>query len=101
MANIWKSTWQMKCLNKIKHFLWRACKNILPMNHCIIRRKVGTMDGCVFCGKEETLGHTLWNCSMATEVWKELGIKFPSRISSQRDSIYIMWLTKEYAKEID
>ena len=59
------------------------------------------MDGCVFCGKEETLGHTLWNCSMATEVWKELGIKFPSRISSQRDSIYIMWLTKEYAKEID
>ena len=59
MTNILKSIWKLQCPSKIKHFMWRACKNILPTYHCLARRKVTLMDGCVFCGKNETLGHTL------------------------------------------
>ena len=101
MTNIWKSIWQLKCPNKIKHFLWRACKSILPTNHCLARRKIGTMVGCEFCGEKETSGHTLWNCLMATEEWKESGIKLPPRVSQQEEFINIVWLMKEYAREVD
>ena len=30
MKPIWKVVWRLNCPNKIKHLLWRACKNILP-----------------------------------------------------------------------
>ena len=30
MKAIWKTVWRLNCPNKIKHLLWRACKNILP-----------------------------------------------------------------------
>ncbi|XP_023900508.1 uncharacterized protein LOC112012346 [Quercus suber] len=59
------------------------------------------MDGCVCCGEKETSGHTLWNCSIATEVWKESGIKFPSRVSQQEEFIDLIWLMKKYAREVD
>ena len=101
MSNFWKSIWKMQCPSKIKHFLWRACKNILPTNDCLVRRKVGTMDGCVYCGEKETSGHTLWNCREAAEVWKESGIKIPHRVSLQRDFIDILWLMREYALDTD
>lgn len=30
MRAIWKVIWQLKCPSKIRQFMWRACKNILP-----------------------------------------------------------------------
>ena len=30
MISLWKSVWQLRCPNKIKNFIWRACKDILP-----------------------------------------------------------------------
>ena len=43
---VWKSIWRLKCPSKIKHFLWKACKNILPTNFYLTRRKVSRWDGC-------------------------------------------------------
>ena len=33
MRSIWKLIWQLNCPNKIKHFMWRAYKNILPVRN--------------------------------------------------------------------
>ena len=30
MQALWKAIWNLKCQSKIKHFVWRACRNILP-----------------------------------------------------------------------
>ena len=46
MAETWKSIWKLKCTSKIKHFLWRACKNILPTNYYLAKRKVGKWENC-------------------------------------------------------
>ena len=48
MAGLWKLVWQLKCPNKIKLFLWRACKNILPTNLSLVSRKVGSDITVVF-----------------------------------------------------
>lgn len=68
-TKFWKSIWKLNCPNKIKHFLWRVCKNILPTNFHLASRKVIADGGCGFCGECESLGHILWDCKVASDVW--------------------------------
>lgn len=58
-AEFWKGLWKIDCPNKIKHFLWRACKEILPTNYRLAARKVSSNDRCGFCRECESSGHTL------------------------------------------
>ena len=46
MKAIWKMVWQLDCPNKIKHFMWRACKNILPTRNRLKVKGVGCEDCC-------------------------------------------------------
>jgi len=101
MSNLWKSIWKLKCPGKIKHFLWRASKYILLTNHCLARRKVAIEDKCALCGEKESSGHALWECKMASEVWKESSITFPSWKNTQRDFIDVYWKQREEATNID
>ena len=78
MAGLWKLVWQLKCPNKIKHFLWRACKNILPTNFSLASRKVVSDNSCGFCGECESSGHILWDCVVAAYVWRKVGINLPT-----------------------
>ena len=59
MKAIWKMVWQLDCPNKIKHFMWRACKNILPTRNRLKVKGVGCEDCGALCGSSETLGHIL------------------------------------------
>ena len=77
VARLWKTVWKLHCPNKIKHFLWRACKEILPTNYHLAVRKVSNNDSCGFCGECESLGHNLWDYKVAVEVWREMDIGLP------------------------
>jgi hypothetical protein len=56
--------------NATKVFAWHACNNILPTKDNLKRRKVVQEDICMFCLKEaETVGHILWECPSASNVW--------------------------------
>ena len=59
VAQLWKTVWKLKCPNKIKHFLWRACKEILPTNYRLAARKVSKNDRCGFCGECESSGYPI------------------------------------------
>ena len=41
----WNYIWKLNVPHKIRHFTWRACKNILPTKDNLVRRKV-LADGC-------------------------------------------------------
>ena len=82
MADTWKSIWKLECTGKVKHFLWRACKDVLPTDYCLARRKVTKWDGCAWCGEKETSCHVLWDCKIAAETWKESGLKLPDWTNS-------------------
>ena len=91
MTKVWKSIWSLNCPNKIKHFMWHACRNILPTNHCLKKRKVVSANKCGLCGACKTIGHVLVQCSIAAEVWKEIGIHMPTGGPTQMEFVDVVW----------
>lgn len=91
MTKVWKSFWSLNCPNKIKHFMWRACRNTLPTNHCLKKRRVASMDDCILCGACETTGHSLVQCNIAVEVWKEICIQMPIGCPTQMEFFDVVW----------
>ena len=55
----WKSLWKLNWPNKIKHFLWKACRDFLLTNYCLASRKVIADGGCGFYGECESSSHIL------------------------------------------
>lgn len=101
MKKVWKVIWSLNCPSKIKHFMWRSCKNILPTNHCLRNRKIAVAEDCFLCGERETSGHTLWGCRIAAEVWKESSINLPNGISPQGEFIDLVWNLMEKPNDFD
>ena len=67
----WNSFWKLKLPNKIKVFVWRACKNILPTFGNLHKRKIADAPCCLKCNTEvETCCHALIDCPIADEIWK-------------------------------
>ena len=95
----WTTIWGLKCPHKVRHFLWQACKNILPTNHCLWLRKVSKEDRCGLCGLVESSGHALWDCCMAEVVWKEAKLTLQRGCHSHRDFIDVVWKFWENRKE--
>ena len=92
MKAIWKLTWHMNCLNKIKHFFWRACKNGLPTKLKLKDKGIGSDDRCEFCDQSESSGHALWSCKTAEEVLSNTKLKLPFFQDPPRDFIDIVWV---------
>ncbi|KAK9984201.1 hypothetical protein SO802_033726 [Lithocarpus litseifolius] len=76
-SGIWNQIWGLNVPNKVKHFMWRVCKEAVPSKHNLVRRKILTEDKCEQCGVEsETVIHAVWECAMLDEIWEavpELG----------------------------
>ena len=95
----WKAIWGLKCPSKVRHFMWRACKNILPTNLCLCIRKVSIGDECGLCRMVKSSGHALWGCWLADAVWKEARISLPRGCQPYRDFIDVVWKFWEERKE--
>lgn len=56
--------------NAVKVFFWRACVDALPTKHNFFNKKIVANSLYPFCMlEEETLGHILWSCHLAMDVW--------------------------------
>ena len=91
MKAIWKMVWQMECPSKIKHFMWRACRNILPTRNRLKVKGVDCEDCYALGGDCETLGHILWDCIFAKEVWSETKIKLPALPKPMNVFLNLVW----------
>ena len=47
---IWKSIWQMKTPQKIKHFSWKASWDILASKSSLAQQKIISDGTCDLCG---------------------------------------------------
>ena len=99
IKNFWRKIWSLQIPNKVKHFAWRACKNILPCLSNLKRKGIMVDDKCVLCGVEgESTGHFFWDCTEAAEVWKFTGF-FQSQHTVQFqnfiDLLWFLWDTQQ------
>ena len=79
---IWKALWNLNVPQKIKHFAWRASRDILATKMNLAKRKIASSGTCELCGKEEeTICHLLWFCEHAKGVWMTSKLVFPFEIS--------------------
>lgn len=101
----WRSLWQLRVPNKIKHFAWRACLESLPTMTNLQHRCITTLDTCEACQTqpEDTL-LALWSCPKLEEVWNSLSWAHQSvnaqtaRFQDLLDSF--MQFDEDYRKEI-
>ncbi|KAF3943043.1 hypothetical protein CMV_030359 [Castanea mollissima] len=68
LRRFWKWIWSLPIPHKVRHFGWRACREVLPTKTNLMRRKVVPDDTCKICKEAaESTGHVLWSCSNAKE----------------------------------
>uniref|UniRef100_A0A803P0S6 Reverse transcriptase domain-containing protein n=1 Tax=Cannabis sativa TaxID=3483 RepID=A0A803P0S6_CANSA len=65
----WKKIWASPVQERIKLFLWKMKKNILPCGDRL-RSVFGNSSVCVFCkGNNDSLSHLFFHCSLARACW--------------------------------
>ena len=79
---IWKAIWHLNVPQKIKHFAWRASRDILATKTNLAKWKIAPSGICELCGKEEEMvNHLLWFCDHTKGVWMTSKFVLPFEIS--------------------
>lgn len=66
---LWFGIWKLKMPGKIKHFLWKACANILPTKVNLMKWKILLDPLSHLCGRcLEDTKHALWDCEAVKNV---------------------------------
>jgi hypothetical protein len=79
---------------RVKNFIWRLAKNILPTRCNLLRKGVKLDPSCPLCNSEaETSNHLFMQCEIAKLVWfsSPLGIRSPSDIDV--NDWLVQWLS--------
>lgn len=71
MDFLWNAIWKSKIPRLIKHFIWRACRNLIPTKVNLAKRRILEDIACPLCGARKTLIHILWACPATCDVWGE------------------------------
>ena len=98
---IWMLIWNLDCLNKIRHFMWRACRNILPTKCHLKSKGLEVETNCDVCGRDEIVSHILWGCQTAAEVWSATKLKLPLLLETHLDFMDIVWEIRERYLVVD
>lgn len=69
----WKMIWRLEVPPKVRHFLWRACKNCLPTRVRLRDKGVECPTICEMCqGELETTWHALLSCTWSRQCWERV-----------------------------
>ena len=87
----------MRVLNKIKHFAWRACRDILATKENLWKRRITKDNICESCGKEpESACHIFWLCDSAKEMWSSSKLILPIEINPSWKFIDVLWKLQKW-----
>ena len=72
-SKVWRSIWKIRAPPKVRHFMWRAARDPLPLKQNLARWKIALDETCSLCDKQqESVMHVLWVCDQAKDVWKSV-----------------------------
>lgn len=73
----WSRLWRLEIPHKIKIFLWRLCRNNVPVRSVLRGKGVAVPIGCMMCvGDIEHLLHLFLDCEFAKECWHRMNLDF-------------------------
>ncbi|KAL0835372.1 hypothetical protein Bca101_087261 [Brassica carinata] len=65
-----EKVWKLKTTKKIKHFIWQALSNCVPVCNALFDCHCDTDRSCPRCGAdEETSNHLLFECPPSVQAW--------------------------------
>ncbi|KAL9423014.1 hypothetical protein AB3S75_035159 [Citrus x aurantiifolia] len=87
----WSMIWNLNLPRKIKIFIWRATKNLLPTSENLWKRKILEEPVCQICkmGTEDVF-HALMGCKMGKKVWKRTHVNATMQDVGREDMLSVM-----------
>ena len=94
----WKKLWSLKIPHKIRMFLWRICRNNVPVRNMLREKGVDIPILCPMCNIEvEHLLHIFFDCKFASECWKVMNLSYDMRNADSASN----WLLHKLATTTD
>lgn len=74
----WNTLWSLEIPKKIKIFMWRTIRNLLPLVENLRKRKVLQEPSCQRCKRNvESIYHALVDCKTAKKIWNHGSLAVP------------------------
>ncbi|CAN1763719.1 Putative ribonuclease H protein At1g65750 [Linum perenne] len=71
----WTQLWDLSVPPRIKNFMWRLGREVIPTRAALRRRHIAVPSGCGVCGNDsEDYNHLFFDCSFATDCWNHAGL---------------------------
>lgn len=69
-SEIWKVLWNFTLPAKVKNFMWRAIKNLVPTSENLWHKKIIADPICQMCKRQaNSISYALFTCKMARKIW--------------------------------
>ncbi|XP_058768576.1 uncharacterized protein LOC131642328 [Vicia villosa] len=66
---LWQQIWKIPVHTRVKNFLWRTARNILPTKHNLLKKGISLDPTCSLCNKDvESVQHLFLECDFAKAV---------------------------------
>lgn len=73
----WKKVWHLKLPHKVKVFIWRFCRNVIPVRKRLSSRGVRIPITCPMCLVDiEHMSHLFFDCKFAAGCWEHANLCF-------------------------
>jgi hypothetical protein len=98
---LWRRIWNLKCPNKMKHFLWRFAHNSHPLRVNLSHRGMRIDTKCPVCNRADEDGaHLFFKCKTVRQVWSLLNLETEraalAELQSASDSVeFILQATEQ------
>ncbi|KAJ8750394.1 hypothetical protein K2173_014309 [Erythroxylum novogranatense] len=71
---LWKRVWELQVPPKLRDFMWRALREVLPTKVCLQSKGIDVDGLCPLCFSMETVDHTFLHCAKVVKCWHLVAI---------------------------
>lgn len=93
--DIWSGIWNAKIPQKLKHFMWKVCQNILPVKENLFKKRIFQTSICPICNMEaKSIEHLFFLCEWVRPIWFGMQLQ----VLPRREDItsFHVWLSKRF-----
>lgn len=96
-SSVFKFTWALSCLAKIKIFMWQFMKNYVPCYQNLHFRRIMQECSCPRCHVEgESVLQTTRDCHFAKQIWDRLNYQWSRQVIDWGFMEWMHWLFTNY-----